>query len=45
MKLIPLERVALKSHSQINEAWLQDQIAENPSILGLGDLELDDRER
>ncbi len=45
MKLVPLERIPLKSHPQINEAWLQDQIAENPSILGLGDLELHDRER
>ena len=45
MKLIPLEHVALKSHPQINEAWLQDQITENPSILALGDLELHDRER
>ena len=45
MKLVPLERISLKSHPQINEAWLQDQIAENPSILGLGDLELHDRER
>jgi len=45
MKLVPLERIKLKSYSKINEAWLQEQIANNPSILGLGDLELHDRER
>ena len=45
MKLIPLKRVDLKAHPQVNEAWLQDQIAEDPSILGLGELELKDRER
>ena len=45
MKLIPLKRVDLKAHPQLNEAWLQDQIAEDPSILGLGELELKDRER
>ena len=45
MKLVPLERIKLKSHSKIDEAWLQEPIANNPSILGLGDLELHDRER
>lgn len=45
MKLIPLKRVDLKAHPQLNEAWLQDQIAEDPSILGLGEPELKDRER
>lgn len=39
------ERIELKNHPQFNEAWLQDRIAENPSILGLGELELIDRER
>jgi hypothetical protein len=28
-----------------DEVWLQDQIAENPSVLGLGELELVSRER
>jgi len=37
--------ITLKGHPQFNEIWLQDRIAEDPSILGLGDLELRDRER
>lgn len=37
--------IQLKGHPQFNEAWLQDRIAEDPSIIGLGDLELIDRER
>jgi hypothetical protein len=39
------EFVPLKGHPQLNEVWLQDQIATNPKILGLGDLVLRDRER
>ena len=30
--------VSLKNHPTINERWLQEQIIENPSLLGLGDL-------
>jgi hypothetical protein len=37
--------ISLKDHPQFNEKWLQDQIKEDPSILGLGDLELKDVER
>jgi len=37
--------IKLKGNPQFNEAWLQDRIAEDPSILGLGDLELIDKER
>ena len=39
------EKISLKSHPEFNEAWLQDRIAENPQIIGLGELELLDRER
>lgn len=39
------ERVSLKGHSELNERWLQERIAEDPSILGLGDLILKDKER
>lgn len=38
-------RVLLKQHPTFNEMWLQDRIAEDPSILGLGDLVLIERER
>ena len=39
------EKVSLKGHSEINEKWVQDRIAEDPSILGLGDIILKDKER
>ena len=39
------ERLLLKSHPELNERWVQDRIAEDPTILGLGDLILRDRER
>src|SRR5215470_8313634 len=39
------ERVSLKGHPELNERWLQERIAEDPSILGLGDLILKDKER
>ena len=39
------ERVFLKNNSEYNENWVQDRIADNPSILGLGKLTLGDRER
>jgi len=41
-KLVP---VSLKSHPVLNEKWVQDRIAEDPEILGLGDVVLKDRER
>jgi hypothetical protein len=39
------ERIVLKSHREFNEKWVQDRIAEDPAILGLGELVLRDRER
>lgn len=39
------EAIRLKDHPDFNEKWLQDRIAEEPSILGLGDLVMIDRER
>lgn len=45
MKLIKPERVFLSKHPVIKEVWLQNQIAADPSILGLGDLILKDKER
>jgi hypothetical protein len=39
------ERILLKNHAEFTERWLQDRIAEDPSLLGLGDLILKDRER
>lgn len=39
------EHITLKSHTLFNEKWLQDRIADDPSLLGLGDLVLKDKER
>jgi hypothetical protein len=39
------ERLSLKSHPDFNEKWLQARIAEDPNILGLGDVVLIERER
>jgi predicted transport protein len=41
----PHERLSLKNHPDFNENWVQDLIAKDPSIIGLGDLVLRDRER
>jgi len=37
-------KISLRNHPHFNEAWLQDRIAENPGILGLGDIRVLDRE-
>src|SRR5258708_17934347 len=42
---IKTEQITLKNHPDLDERWLQDRIAEDPSILGLGDVILKDRER
>jgi hypothetical protein len=41
----PIEKVSIQGHPELNERWVQDRIAEDPSILGLGDLILKDKER
>ncbi len=42
---IKLERLLLQNHPDLNERWVQARIAEDPAILGLGDLVLRDKER
>lgn len=39
------ERLSLRAHPELTEKWVQDLIANDPSILGLGDLELRQKER
>jgi hypothetical protein len=39
------ERISLRNHAEYSERWLQARIAEDPSILGLGELILKDKER
>lgn len=45
MKYIKPDRLWLKDHPELDERWIQERIAEDPVILGLGDLILRDRER
>ncbi len=45
-KYIKHERIYLKEHPHLHEGWVQQKIADDPSILGLGtDLVLRDKER
>ena len=45
LQYVKPEKVSLKRHSEFNEKWVQARIAEDPTILGLGDLILKDEER
>jgi hypothetical protein len=45
MALFKLEAVSLKNHDTLTEKWVQQQLAEDPTLLGLGDLVLKDKER
>ncbi|HSH60508.1 MAG TPA: hypothetical protein VK988_12905 [Acidimicrobiales bacterium] len=39
------KRLLLKSHPDFNERWVQQQIAADPSLLGLGEVDVKDQER
>ena len=45
MKHIQLKTIQLKNHPVLTERWLQDIIADDPSIIGIGDVILKDKER
>jgi len=45
MEYIPARIISLKNHPNLNERWLQDRIIEDPSILGLGNLDVRESER
>jgi hypothetical protein len=45
LTFIKPEKILLASHPEYREKWVQERIAEDPSILGLGDLVLKDKER
>jgi hypothetical protein len=44
-KYVKPEKLLLKTHPDFNEKWVQEKIAEDPSILGIGELILKDQER
>ena len=45
MDFVEPEYVSLKDHPTYNERWLKERILENPSLLGLGDVDVRDSER
>lgn len=45
MKHTKLKTINLKKHPELNEKWLQEILADDPSILGIGDVVLKDKER
>ncbi len=45
MKHIKLQTLSIKNHPQLDEKWLQKIVAEDPSILGIGEVILKDNER
>ena len=44
-QIIRPEQISLLSSKEITETWIQDRIAEDPTILNLGNLVLKDKER
>jgi len=45
LKYVKPDRIILKNNSEFNEKWLQQKIEDDPSIMGLGDIILKDKER
>jgi len=45
MQYTKFDKINLKSHPKLNERWVQERIAEDPSILGLGEVVVKDKER
>ncbi len=45
MRYEKFSKLSIREHPELNERWVQDRIAEDPSILGLGDVILKDKER
>ena len=45
LKYIKPEPISLKNHDEFDERWVQNRIAEDPNMLGLGDVYLKDKER
>lgn len=43
--LIKPEKIFLDNHPTIKESWIQEQISNDPSLLGIGDLVMKDKER
>lgn len=45
LEYVKPKSIPLRTHAELDELWVQDRIAEDPSILGLGELIVKDKER
>jgi predicted transport protein len=45
MKYVKHTKLSIRDHPELSESWVQQRIADDPSILGLGDVILKDKER
>lgn len=45
MDLVNFKKISLKNHPELTEKFVQEEIAKDPQILGLGELILKDKER
>lgn len=45
MQYVKHKRLLLKSHPEFSEKWVQQLVAADPSLLGLGDVDVKDQER
>ncbi len=45
LEFIKHEKISLRQLPQFNEAWLHERISDDPSLLGIGDVRVLDRER
>jgi len=44
-QFVRFDKIGLRGHPELNEKWVQNRIAEDPAILGLGEIILKDKER
>ena len=45
MRYVNHRRVSMRKHPQLSERWIQSLLSEDPSLLGLGDVDVRDLER
>lgn len=45
MKYQKLKKISIRDHSELSEKWVHDRISDDPSLLGLGDVIVKDKER
>lgn len=45
LEYVKPKHLSLRIHPELNELWVQERITEDPSVLGLGDLIVKDKER